>query len=518
LLLLSAAMTDGSAVDPGLMEMMKQGTYFFKHDFGRNKRGRKHLKLSQDGLSLKWKAVGANEVVAGDQSDRGGSPSARGGFLRSSSFSRTTSITLTDVSHIIYGPYTDTFAKKTSYDRVDPRWTCFSLVLRESRTVDFAAEDEQVLLPWLLGLQQLIVYFTPNASKENERWTLPKLHLQKLRLKVSGESDRTGQGPYDVVLSAVLDVAQELQISSEKATTIQTNWRRRNVQGKFQTAVQEMMEINGLIEDIEKREEELKQKQEQTALAIEKAVKEQERQEPPPAQPSDRDMKDPKKMQEFMLQMGEYSARQQLKLQSMNDTVEENQALTNEVNKLGDERRKLQNLSDKLSFSVNTGYLKTLTQDEAAKVMEIQRELGVTPRGSITNPNSNVRSIKLFKDTQQTRLGIIFHQNTPEDLAGHFNTDATPRSARGAQPVVIPVIKVLDKSGIAGNATGLNEGDEVLSVNGQAALSNIQAVQMLREAVGEVILAVRDTPLSRGGTAEAPKKQDLSQGLYPKQQ
>ena len=44
-------------------------------------------------------------------------------------------VTLSDVSHIIYGPYTDTFAKKTSHDRVDPRWACFSLVLRESRTV-----------------------------------------------------------------------------------------------------------------------------------------------------------------------------------------------------------------------------------------------------------------------------------------------------------------------------------------------------------------------------------------------
>ena len=54
--------------------------------------------------------------------------------------------------------------------------------------------------------------------------------------------------PYDVVLSAVLDVAQESQITGESATTLQAAWRRRNVQGKFQTAVQEMMEINGLIE------------------------------------------------------------------------------------------------------------------------------------------------------------------------------------------------------------------------------------------------------------------------------
>ena len=217
-------------VDTTLLDMMKSGSYFWKHDFGRNKRSRKHMKLSPDGLTLKWKAVGANEVVAG--TDSPGGSSARGGVFRSSSFSRTTSsalptamppqhgkvvswlrqrraralqmpprpmtsagvaiafpittctaaaawhaierlfacsaaaalcaalgaadrppyasygahsshaclfavpaVSLADVSHIIYGPYTDTFAKKTPHDRVDARWACFSLVLRESRTV-----------------------------------------------------------------------------------------------------------------------------------------------------------------------------------------------------------------------------------------------------------------------------------------------------------------------------------------------------------------------------------------------
>merc|ERR1719230_528444 len=280
-------------IDPNLMTMMKQGGYFFKHDFGRSKRGRKHLRLSTDGLKITWKAVEANEVVKdGSGTDRGSSPSV-GKILRSASFSRTTSITLSDVSHIIYGPYTDTFAKKTSHDRVDPRWACFSLVLREARTVDFAAEDEPSMLPWLLGLQQLIAYFAPTATHANERWTLPKLHLQKLRLKVSGESDRTGQGPYDVVLSAVLDVAQRMEQNKEKATVLQAAWRRRNVQGKFQTAVQEMMEINGLIEDIEEREKDLKLKQDETALAIEQAMS-SSGSEKPPSKPSDRDMQDPK--------------------------------------------------------------------------------------------------------------------------------------------------------------------------------------------------------------------------------
>ena len=376
--------------------------------------------------------------------------------------------------------------------------------------VDFAAEDEISLLPWLLGLQQLIVFFEPSKSQENERWTLPKLHLQKLRLKVSGESDRTGQGPYDVVLSAVLDVAQEGQITGEKATVLQAAWRRRNVQGKFQTAVQEMMEINGLIEDIERKEMELKVKQEETALQIEKAMAQDLKDEPPPKMPSERDMKNPQKMQEYMLQMGEYSARQQLKLQSMSGDVANNQELTAEAHKLAEEKRKLQNLSDKLQFSVSNSRMETLSPEEAQKVMQIQMQLGVTPRGSINN--ESVRTVALHKDSQSTRLGIIFHQNTPEELAN--DTDLTPRAGGDQSKVVIPIIKVLDKSGIAGNSPDLFEGDQVLSVNGVAALSNIQAVQMLREAVGPVRLAVTSTKISmtpRAGTAAGP----YSSGLRP---
>ena len=50
------------------------------------------------------------------------------------------------------------------------------------------------------------------------------LALTLTLLKVSGESDRTGQGPFDVVLSAVLDAAQEKQGQSEKATLLQASW------------------------------------------------------------------------------------------------------------------------------------------------------------------------------------------------------------------------------------------------------------------------------------------------------
>ena len=87
-------------VDVNLIEVMKAGAYFYKHDYGRAKRGRKWLVLSNDGLSLKWRSVGNTEVVQpGDgsaASSRGGT-SSRGSFgggssarglMKSASFSR----------------------------------------------------------------------------------------------------------------------------------------------------------------------------------------------------------------------------------------------------------------------------------------------------------------------------------------------------------------------------------------------------------------------------------------------
>merc|ERR1719231_1019070 len=140
--------------------------------------------------------------------------------------------------------------------------------------------------------------------------------------------------------------------------------------------------------------------------------------------------------------------------------------------------------------------------------MMIQEKLGVsTPRGTIYNSDA-VRTVTLYKDTQSTRLGIIFHQNTPDELA---DSDKTPRGQDTG--VVIPIIKVLDKSGIAGNCADLSEGDQVLSVNGVAALSNIQAVQMLREAVGPVKLAVTSTKISM--TPRTGLSSGLSGGLRP---
>ena len=56
-------------------------------------------------------------------------------------------------------------------------------------------------------------------------------------------------------------------------------------------------------QDITKKEELLKAKQELTALSIEKAMAQDLKDEPPPKMPSEKDMKDPQKMQEYMLQV-----------------------------------------------------------------------------------------------------------------------------------------------------------------------------------------------------------------------
>ena len=519
-----------ATVEESLLEMMKGGAYFYKHDFGRSKRGRKHVKISADGTKISWKGVGERENVGGG-----------GSILRSASFSRVTTTALSDVLHIVYGPYTDTFIKKTVHDRVDPRHLCFSLVLRESRTIDFAAEDEPSLLPWLLGLQQLVASFAATPPNAAEVWTLPKLRLQKMRLRIGTECDRTGQGPYDVLLGSMLDVAQYEHTGGEKATVLQAAWRRRNTQGKFQVAVQEMMEIQGLISEVEALAMDAKAKQEQSQSAIAAALTAQMQSETPPPLLSEKvrvkacpcvlcavpclaaccwlcdaltfsrfslafsqDMMNPEKVAEYQMKMGAYSMSQQIQLEEMEGEVRANQAHTAELNALEEEKRRLENMANKLQFGISNSKMVALSDDEKKAVQDIQSQLACTPRGTIKG--DGVRMIKLYKESQTTRLGIIFHQQTPAQL-GDVESDLTPRPS-GQMPVVIPVIKTIDPNGAAGQAVDLNVGDQVLSINGEAALSNIEAVKMLREAIGDVVLAVRETPISqrtpRGVNPRAP--------------
>lgn len=83
------------AMNVKLLEQMKAGGYFFKHDFGRNKRERKFLKLSNDGLKLSWKSVEEGESTGGSSAH-----TSMSSMLRSASFARITSLTVSDVSHV----------------------------------------------------------------------------------------------------------------------------------------------------------------------------------------------------------------------------------------------------------------------------------------------------------------------------------------------------------------------------------------------------------------------------------
>merc|ERR1719230_372019 len=172
-----------------------------------------------------------------------------------------------------------------------------------------------------------------------------------------------------------------------------------------------------------------------------------------------------------MLQMGEYSARQQLNLAKVEGDVAKNQEVSAKLQELQTEKRKLENMSTKLMFGIQNTKIETLTPEQAQAVLDIQSSLGVTPRGTI---KADVRTVKLFKETAQTRLGIIFHQNTPEELIQ--NSDITPRAHGGAKEVnelpanqiVLPVIKVIDPAGVAaGKDVGLHVGDQVVMVNGE---------------------------------------------------
>ena len=88
--------------------------------------------------------------------------------------------------------------------------------------------------------------------------------------------------------------------------------------------------------------------------------------------------------------------------------MRENQTVTAEVNHLAAEKRQLQDMSKRLTFSLTNAEQANLSEADAARVLEIQQQLGVTPRGSIKA--QNVREVRLYKDQQTTRLGIIFHQ------------------------------------------------------------------------------------------------------------
>lgn len=115
--------------------LLKSGCAVQKHDFNRNRRTRKWLAPSNDCRTFKWRYLTEEE----DGTPRGSLFTPHGS---------SNSIQLSDVAQIIYGPYTQNFRNKSSKQRVDEKYKCFTLELRQGdRTLDFAFGDESTVLP-----------------------------------------------------------------------------------------------------------------------------------------------------------------------------------------------------------------------------------------------------------------------------------------------------------------------------------------------------------------------------------
>jgi len=144
-----------------------------------------------------------------------------------------------------------------------------------------------------------------------------------------------------------------------------------------------------------------------------------------------------------------------------------------------------------VSFAVPDDLMLTLSPEDQAKVKEIQQSLEAVvqtnleggPRGP-----SDVRLVTLYKQSQATRVGIIFHEHLPFELM----------DLKAGSQVTPPVVKVVDAGGIASGAVTV--GSQLLSVNGTMCLSNFHAIQLMKTAIGEMQMAFRDTKLSRGRT------------------
>jgi len=216
-----------------MLTRLKAGCYVYKHDFNRTKRVRKLLMLSEeDGkqgkwMALKWSNAGASDSPGGSSTPRGsttprsGEPSspATPQSPRRSSFSDllmsprgsdgSTKVSVFEIAQVCFGPYTENFSRRSVEKRIDASHRCFSLLMRSvNRSLDFAFEDDADTLPWLLGLQQLVCYFSPTPIEASMIWTLPKLHVQTLRLKLQAEAETKECSMLQALVGVTRDAAR----------------------------------------------------------------------------------------------------------------------------------------------------------------------------------------------------------------------------------------------------------------------------------------------------------------------
>merc|ERR1719424_1851500 len=107
---------------------------------------------------------------------------------------------------------------------------------------------------------------------------------------------------------------------------------------------------------------------------------------------------------------------------------------------------------------------------------------------SVSEPNAGakmhgmpaLREVKLFKESEETKIGAVFHRSDDAFDKSFFNVEGSS---------VQPIIKKVDPGSMAERG-GLVPGDIILSVNGVSGLSNFQVVEMLRKGQGVFTLVV----------------------------
>ena len=106
-----------------------------------------------------------------------------------------------------------------------------------------------------------------------------------------------------------------------------------------------------------------------------------------------------------------------------------------------------------------------------------------------------LREVKLVKETEDTKIGAVFHRLDDAFDKSFFNVEGSS---------VQPIIKKVDPGSMA-EMGGLVPGDIVLSVNGVSGLSNFQVRALARtpthRALSNARVRLLDRPLSGGGDA-----------------
>merc|ERR1712166_1057451 len=108
--------------------------------------------------------------------------------------------------------------------------------------------------------------------------------------------------------------------------------------------------------------------------------------------------------------------------------------------------------------------------------------MGAPGVSSVSEPNAGanmhgmpaLREVKLFKESEETKIGAVFHRSDDAFDKSFFNVEGSS---------VQPIIKKVDPGSMAESA-GLVPGDVVLSVNGISGLSNFRSLRCCAKVRG----------------------------------